>query len=186
MKNRRLLAGLSGLLLFFSFPVHGYGIVAWAALVPLFFALKDASPGGGFRIGFLAGFVAHIGIFYWIIYVVVHYGYLPVYAATGAMLLLAAYLSLYTACFAMGVVFLKGKGVPLFLSAPLVWTVLEFLRSHLLTGFPWGNLAYSQYLYTNAIQISDITGIYGITWAIVLVNAVLYDLLSERNQHRRL
>lgn len=185
-KKKLILTGLSGLLLFFSFPKYGNGIVAWAALIPLFFALKDATPRVGFRIGFLAGFIAHIGIFYWIVYVVVHYGYLPVYAGVAAMLLLAAYLSLYTACFAMGVVFLRGKGIPLFLSAPLLWTVLEFLRSHLLTGFPWENLAYSQYLYAKVIQISDITGIYGITFAIVLINAVLYDLLSARFRGRRL
>ncbi|EKD35482.1 MAG: hypothetical protein ACD_75C01894G0002 [uncultured bacterium] len=184
--RKLILAGLSGLLLFFSFPMYGNGIVAWAALIPLFFALKDAAPRAGFRIGFLAGIVAHVGIFYWIVYVVVHYGYLPVYAGIASMLLLAAYLSVYTACFAAGVVFLKGKGVPLFLSAPLLWTVLEFSRSHFLTGFPWGNLAYSQYLYTKIIQISDITGIYGVTFAIVLINAVLYDLMSARTQRRRL
>jgi apolipoprotein N-acyltransferase len=185
-KKELILAGLSGLLLFFSFPKYGNGIVAWAALVPLFFALKGVTPRAGFRIGFLAGFIAHIGIFHWIVYVVVQYGYLPVYVAVAAMLLLVAYLSLYTACFAMGVVFLGGKGIPLFLSAPLLWTVLEFLRSQLLTGFPWENLAYSQYLYTSVIQISDITGIYGVTFAIVLINAVMYDLLSSRSQGRRL
>ncbi len=185
-KNRLILAGLSGLLLFFSFPMYGYGIVAWAALIPLFFALKDTTPRAAFRIGFFTGFVAYIGIFYWIVYVVVHYGYLPIYAGIAAMLLLAAYLSIYTACFATGVVILKRRGVPLFLSAPLLWVVLEFIRAHLLTGFPWGSLAYSQYLYTKAIQISDITGIYGITFAIVMVNAVLYDLLSEKLKRRRL
>jgi len=186
LKNRRILAGLSGLLLFLSFPLFGYGIVAWTALVPLFFALKEATPRAGFRIGFLAGLVAHIGIFYWIVYVVVHYGYLPMYAGIAAMLLLAAYLSIYTACFAAGVVFLKQRGTPLIISAPLLWTLLEFLRAHLLTGFPWGSLAYSQYLYTKTIQISDVTGIYGITFAIVLVNTVLYDLLSEGLRRRRL
>ena len=185
-KKKLILTGLSGLLLFLSFPKYGNGIMAWAALIPLFFALKDATPRMGFKIGFLAGFIAHIGIFYWIVYVVVHYGYLPIYVGMAAMLLLAAYLSLYTACFAMGVVFLRGKGIPLFLSAPLLWTVLEFLRSHLLTGFPWENLAYSQYLYTKVIQISDITGIYGITFAIVLINAVLYDLMSARFRRRHL
>jgi apolipoprotein N-acyltransferase len=186
LKNNLILAGLSGLLLFFSFPMWGNGIMAWIALIPLFFALKDATPRAGFRIGFLAGFIAHIGIFYWIVYVVVNYGYLPIYAGVAAMLLLSAYLSIYTACFAMGVSFLKRKGIPLFVSAPLLWTVLEFSRSHLLTGFPWGNLAYSQYLYTSIIQVSDITGIYGVTFAIVLINAVLYDLLSEKRKTRRI
>ena len=185
-KRKLMLAVLSGLLLFLSFPKYGNGIVAWAALIPLFFALKDATPRKAFKIGFLTGFVAHIGILYWIVYVIVQYGYLPMYAGIAAMLLLAAYLSLYTACFSLGLVFLKGKGIRICVSGPLLWTVLEFLRSHLLTGFPWENLAYSQYLYANVIQISDITGIYGITFVIVMINAVFYDLLSARFRGRTL
>jgi apolipoprotein N-acyltransferase len=185
-KRNLTLAVLSGLLIFLSFPKYGSGIVAWTALIPLFFALKVAAPREAFKIGFLTGFIAHIGILYWIVYVVVQYGYLPIYAGIAAMLLLAAYLSLYTACFAMGVVLLRGKGIEIFVSAPLLWTVLEFLRSRLLTGFPWENLAYSQYLYAKVIQISDITGLYGITFAIVMVNAVLYDLLSARFRRRYL
>lgn len=179
-----MIAVVSGLLLFLSFPKYGSGILAWIALIPLFFALKDAQPKEGFKLGFLTGLIAHVGIFYWIAYVVIQYGYLPIYVGISAMLLLAAYLSLYTACFAMGIVFLRGKGIPLFLSAPLLWTILEYLRSHLLTGFPWENLAYSQYLYRNIIQISDIMGTYGISFTIVLINAVLYDLLSVRYQKR--
>jgi apolipoprotein N-acyltransferase len=171
------LAVLSGLLLFLSFPKFGSGILAWVALIPLLYALRNANPREGFKTGFLAGMVAHVGTLYWISHVVVQYGYLPVYVGIAAVLLLAAYLSLYTACFAMGVVFLRARGIALFLSAPLLWTLLEFARSYLLTGFPWENLAYSQYLYGNMIQIADITGIYGITFMIVLVNAVLTDVL---------
>jgi apolipoprotein N-acyltransferase len=103
---------LSGLLLFFSFPKFGSGILAWVALIPLFYALRDAKPGEGFKTGFLTGLIAHVGILYWISYVVVQYGYLPIYTGIAAVLLLAAYLSLYTAMFAMGVVFLRARGTP--------------------------------------------------------------------------
>ena len=179
--SSNLIAALfSGLLLFLSFPKFGNGILAWVALIPCFYALRDAKPWEGFKTGFLTGLVAHIGILYWISYVVVQYGYLPIYVGIMAMLLLAAYLSLYTAFFALGVVFLRRRGGTLFLSAPLLWTILEFGRSHLITGFPWENLAYSQYLYVNIIQIADITGIYGISFAVVMVNAVLYNLWSLR------
>jgi apolipoprotein N-acyltransferase len=186
ISSNLIAAVLSGLLLFLSFPKFGSGILAWVALIPLFYALRDAKPWEGFKTGFLAGLVAHIGILYWISFVVVQYGQLPVYMGIMAMLLLAAYLSLYTACFAMGVVFLRRRGGALFLSAPLFWTILEFARSHLLTGFPWENLAYSQYLYGNIIQIADITGIYGISFAIVMVNAALYNLWSFRFRKRYL
>jgi apolipoprotein N-acyltransferase len=179
-RKKLTVAAISGLLLFLSFPKYGSGIFAWIALIPLFFALKDVQPKEGLKIGFLTGLVAHVGILHWIAYVVVQYGYLPIYVGILAMLLLAAYLSLYTACFAMGIVFLRGKGIPVLLSAPLLWTILEYLRSHLLTGFPWENLAYSQYLSRNMIQISDILGTYGISFTIILINAILYDLLSDR------
>jgi apolipoprotein N-acyltransferase len=185
-RKKLILAVLSGFLLILSFPKYGSGIMAWAALIPLFFALKEATAREALKTGFLTGFVAHVGILYWIVYVVVQYGYFPVYAGIAAMLLLAAFLSLYTACFAMGVVFLKDKGIRLWISAPLLWTLLEFMRAHLLTGFPWENLAYSQYLYARVIQIADVTGIYGITFAVVIINAVLYDLFSARFRGRSL
>jgi apolipoprotein N-acyltransferase len=174
------MAILSGLLLFLSFPKFGNGILAWVALLPLLHALRNAKPREGFKIGFVTGLIAHVGILYWISHVVVQYGYLPYYVGIAAMLLLAAYLSLYTACFAMGVLFLRARGNAVFLTAPLLWTVLEYARSHLLTGFPWETLACSQYLFENIIQIADITGTYGITFAIVLINVVLYNVLTAR------
>lgn len=179
------IALLSGLLLFLSFPKFGNGILAWVALIPLFHALRDAKPREALKIGFLTGLIAHVGILYWISYVVVQYGYLPVYAGIAVMVLLAAYLSLYTALFAMGIVFLRARGHDLYLAAPLLWTVLEFIRSYFLTGFPWENLAYSQYLFGNIIQIADITGIYGISFAIVLINAVLYNAVTAQSRRRR-
>lgn len=186
-KSSNLIAVLlSGLLLFLSFPKFGCGIFAWIALIPIFFALRDAEPWEGFKSGFIAGLVAHIGILYWITYVVVQYGHLPVYLGIMATLLLAAYLSLYTALFAMGVVYLRRSGGTLFFSAPLLWTLLEFARSHLFTGFPWENLAYSQYLFRNILQIADITGIYGISFTIVMVNAILFNLWALRSRRRHL
>lgn len=175
---RMMLALLSGLLLIFSFPKFGNGFVAWVALIPLLHALRDATPREGFKAGFIAGLLAFCGILYWISNVVVQYGNLPYYMGLLAVLLLAAYLSLYPALFGAALSYLRKRRGTVFLWAPLLWTVLEFARSHLLTGFPWENLAYSQYLNANLIQISDITGIYGITFLIVLVNTVLEDFMT--------
>jgi apolipoprotein N-acyltransferase len=177
---------ISGILLFLSFPKFGSGIIAWVALVALIYALKDARLSEGFFLGLITGLICHIGILYWIIYVVVHYGNLPYYAGICAMLLLAVYLSLYTALFASGVIFFRQKNIPLVFAAPLLWTGLEYAKSHLFTGFPWENLAYSQYLYTPIIQIADITGIYGITFVIVMVNVIIYDVLTMKPGRKRI
>ena len=184
-QRRMMAAALSGALIFFSFPKFGNGLIAWFALVPLFYALNGETPSKSFKSGFVTGIIAHTAIFYWISFVVVQYGHLPFYVGIMVMLLLSAYLSLYTACFAAGVVFLQRRWNHFFLIAPLLWTVLEFVRSRIFTGFPWENLAYSQYLNKNIIQVADITGIYGISFVIVLVNLVIYETLKAGIANRR-
>jgi apolipoprotein N-acyltransferase len=51
-----------------------------------------------------------------------------------------------------------------FLLAPVFWVALEYVRSFLLTGFPWGIVGYSQFNRLHIIQISDMFGVYGISF----------------------
>jgi apolipoprotein N-acyltransferase len=173
-----IISSISGILLVLSFPKFGEGFIAWVALVPLLYALKDTRRlTEAFSLGLITGLLCHIGILYWITYVVVHYGKLPYYAGISAMLLLAVYLSIYIALFASGIVYFRNRGIPVILAAPALWTALEYSKSHLFTGFPWENLAYSQYKYLPLVQMADITGIYGITFIIVMVNVIVYDVI---------
>ena len=177
-KKDLLLSLLSGLLVCMSFPKVDLSFLIWIALVPLLYTIKDKDLPNAFRTGFAAGLVYNIGLVYWIVFVVVQYGQLPLYAGVSVMLLLVMYLSLYPALFCVGVVYFKKRGIGAVLVAPLLWTALEYLKAHLFSGFPWEDLAYSQHGYLSLIQIADITGIYGITFLIVLLNCVLYDCMS--------
>ena len=179
-KKQYALVLLSGLLLFLSFPKHGVAVFAWVALIPLLVALKDLRIGQGFRAGFITGLLYNVGILYWITFVIATYGNAPVYFGAAAMLLLAAFLGLFVALFAAGIVFLKKRGIPVIASAPLLWTCLEFAKSHLFTGFPWENLAYSQHSFLPIIQIADLTGFYGITFLVVLINVVIAELILRK------
>lgn len=180
-----VLSVASGILLFLSFPKFGFGFFAWFSLVPLLYALRGKSLSEGFLIGMISGLVYNVGIIYWVTLVVVRYGYLPFYFGVFVMLLLAVYLSMYVSLFSAGVIFFRGRGIPEIISAPLLWTCLEYGKSYLITGFPWENLAYSQYLNTFVIQIADITGIYGITFLVVFINCVFYDLISVHTEKKR-
>ncbi|HEX7415586.1 MAG TPA: hypothetical protein VF305_00180, partial [Smithellaceae bacterium] len=167
-KNAIGLAVLSGLLLFFSFPKYGSGFIVWVAFIPLFFALRKAtSITQGLILGFITGVVSYIGIIYWITYVVVNYGYLPLYLGIIIMLLLACYLSIYIALFAGGIVYFRKK-ISLYLVAPVLWVCLEYCKSYLLTGFPWENLGYSQYLNLYLVQFADILGVFGLSLLIIV------------------
>ncbi len=178
-------AFLSSLLLLLSFPKYGTGLFAWIALVPFLYSLRGKTVSQGAATGFWIGMVFYVGLIYWIVYVIVVYGNLPYFAGIVLMLLLAAYLSLYFGLFAAGIIYLKNKEVPLILSAPLLWVILEFTKSNLFAGFPWENLAHSQYLYSRIIQIADLAGGYGISFLIVLINVILYDLLTLRRKTKK-
>ena len=175
-----LLSVLSGVLLFLSFPKFGHWALAWVCLVPLLYTLRGRDMAGAFLLGLVAGLVYNVGLLYWVSGVVVQYGHLPLYLGIFIMLLLALYLSLYVSLFAAGVTYLGRRQIPLAVTAPLLWVLLEYGKATLLTGFPWGNLAYSQYLNLHMIQIGDLAGTYGVSFLLVLINAVLCDLIARK------
>ena len=63
---------------------------------------------------------------------------------------------------------------------PAAWTALEYARSHVFTGLGWNLLAYSQTAWLPVIQAADITGAWGVSFLIVLVNVTLSELLDSR------
>ena len=47
--------------------------------------------------------------------------------------------------------------IPLMMAAPILWVGLEYIRAHLLTGFPWYYLGHSQFRFLSLIQVADVT-----------------------------
>ncbi len=160
-------------LLTLSFPKADQGWLAWLALVPLFLAIRQAHPKNALMLGFLFGMVHNLGLVYWTVLTMHHYGNLPVYQAVIILILLAGYLSLFPGLFAAVLAWLRPKPSMLLCIAPALWCALEILRTHLFSGFPWALLGYSQYDHLWVVQSADLFGVYGISVVIVLVNAVL-------------
>jgi len=177
-----ILSLFSGILLFISFPSYDFHCFVWIALVPLLYALRGRTLSESFRLGLLTGLVYNVGVLYWVSFVVVHYGFIPLYLGIAITILMALCLGLYVSLFSVAVVYLRKRGIREIYAAPLLWTVLEFVKSYFLTGFPWENLAYAQYSNAWLIQIADITGIYGITFVIVLANCILFDMVTRRGK----
>jgi apolipoprotein N-acyltransferase len=164
----------TGFLLFLSFPgAAGFWPVAWVALVPLLLAIRNVSPGRAARLGLMAGMIHYVSLLYWIVIVLGKYGNLPWWVSVPALLLLALYMSSYLALFCVLVSRVwQQKEVLVVWAGPLLWVGLDFLRSFLFSGFPWQDLAYSQYKALLLIQTADLTGHFGVTFHIVLVNSV--------------
>ncbi|MBW2040121.1 MAG: apolipoprotein N-acyltransferase [Deltaproteobacteria bacterium] len=167
-------AALSGALLALSFPIFDLWPLAWFFLVPLFLCTRGKDGKDAFFLGTFAGVIAYLGLLYWIVVAVHRYGNIPLFLAIPILLLLVLYLSLYWGGFAyLCSYFNKKGGWAQIVAFPAIWVGLEYLRSFLLSGFPWALLGYSQYLNTPFVQIADITGVYGISFLLALISTLL-------------
>lgn len=136
-----------------------------------------------FLLGLAAGAVYFAGTLYWTSAVVRTYGDLSLplsIVATGA---LVAYMALYPALFALIVARLVGSMGPVaLLLSPAVWVAAELGRTHLLSGFPWVLLGYSQVQVVPVAQLASVLGVHGLSGLVALVNASLAHLALARGR----
>lgn len=173
---------LSGSLLALAFPGTGdQGWLALGALVPLLLAVEGAHWRRTGVLGFASGLIFWLATIPWIAPTMVRYGDLPGPLAVLVLLGLAGYLALYSAAFSalLSRIPLRSGALYVVVVASL-WVALEFLRTHLLTGFPWNLLGYSQQQNLPMIQVAAITGVYGVSFVVVAVNAGLARVLQVR------
>jgi apolipoprotein N-acyltransferase len=92
----------------------------------------------------------------------------------------AVYYMAFAAVYARLAGGLDARWVPLATAA--TWVAAEFGRARLLSALdflvsnPWGLLGYSQVGYDGVVQIASVTGVYGVSFAIVAVDAALVEL----------
>lgn len=168
------LAGAAGLLLTLAFPKTGISTLAWIALVPLFISIRNLPIKTSFRQGLVAGFVHYTTLLYWLLPTLTLYGYLPVYLSIALLVLLSFYLALYMGAFTALLSKFAKTPAHFIITAPFFFTVLEYVRSFFLTGFPWGTLGYSQHKNLTLIQFCDITGVLGVSFLLVFSNGVFF------------
>jgi apolipoprotein N-acyltransferase len=162
----------SGLLLWSAFPPVEWSWLAWGALVPLFLMVVQSGP----RLRLYAGAWAG-GLLFWSSSV--QWVRLTDPTAWVAWVAMAIGLSLWWPGFlALARFAVFRLRIPLMMAAPILWVGLEFVRAHLLTGFPWYYLGHSQFRFLTLIQVADITSALGISFLIAMVNAWVVDLLS--------
>lgn len=164
-------------LVFLSFPHHSHAGLMWVALVPFIWGVsKVRGFWASFFYGWFTAFLFHAGLFYWIYYTCVHGGGLSVGLAAAAWLGLCAVLSLQFACFGGSCYFLKKAGYFFPLLAACGFVTLEWLHQIIAfygLGFPWLMWGYSQWNVPAVLQLASYTGVYGISFFLILVNALI-------------
>lgn len=179
-----ILAAVSALLLLLSFPTFNLYPCAWIALIPFFIAITHATPWKTtFWISYLTGVLFFAVL---LLAILLLYPYANIFATALAYISLVGYTGLYFAIFAILMRFVPKHSTLLYtLAAAALWTTLEWVRSWMITGFPWGSIGYSQWNNPIGIQIADLVGVHGISFIIVLFNASIALLITNRHQWRQ-
>jgi len=167
------LSFLTILLLCLSFPPADLGFLAWIALVPWFILVVTEER-----------YVYLNALFIGTVFVFIQLSWLR-HVTYIAWILLSLYCAAYFLCFAFCTRFIIFRlKLPLVVVAPFTWVALEYIRSFFLSGFPWFFIGHTQYQYLPIIQVSDITGVYGVSFIIIMVNAGIADLILYIAVHR--
>jgi apolipoprotein N-acyltransferase len=103
------------------------------------------------------------------------HGALPWPISILMLLVLAAGMALYPALFGALLWRVVPVGSPrmLLVVAPLLWVGTEWLRVHVLTGFPWNLAGYAWDDWPVMLQVADVGGVYGLSALVVLCAAAL-------------
>ncbi len=180
-------AVLSAGLLELPFPLAGpmppwRSIFAFFALVPLLVAilspanLRGRHPlGRGFLLGYVCGVLWYAGNCYWIYATMRIYGGLSAWVSALMLAGFSLVLGLYFGIFAWGVVLLRRATGSLRLAlaaAPVLWVAIELAGARI-TSVPWDQLGYSQVDNTVLTLLAPWTGVYGISFVLVVANALI-------------
>jgi apolipoprotein N-acyltransferase len=194
-------AAASAGLLELPFPLAGplppwRSVFAWFALVPLLVAVLSAETLGSrnalrraFLLGYVCGVLWYAGNCYWIYDTMYIYGGLPAWASALMLAGFSLVLGLYFGIFTWAVVLVRRATGDIrwaLAAAPLLWTALDLAAARI-TSVPWDQLGYSQVDNTFLTHLAPWTGVYGITFVLIAVNALIAGgLLIERCRMRRI
>ncbi len=203
-KNAWLLVLLSAVLQILIFPLPNLYVLCWVAVAPLLVALLrtrkpetlqlqegmkllPANPWQAFLLAYVCGILWYAGNCYWICNTMRQYGGLNTPAAVGVLILFCLYLALYHGAFGLLVSLLASKKsfnqLALLLS-PAIWVAVELARTRI-TGFPWDLLGIAQVDNIPLARIATVTGVYGLSFEIMVVNAALAAAFLVRRAKRK-
>jgi apolipoprotein N-acyltransferase len=180
-----LIALAAGALNVFAFAPFGLWPLQIATMALVFWlVLRVPSPKRAALTGWAYSFGWTAAGVHWL-YISMHqYGGLPGWMAVIAVALLAACIALFSALAMAGSVWLKQRlslapAVVLLLVLPSAWTVSEWLRGWVFTGFPWVTSGYAHSAGPLA-GFAPLAGVYGLAWLSALIAGSVVLLLSKR------
>ena len=189
-------ATVAAVLLELPFPLAGpmpawRGVFAWFGLAPLLWAvlsertLEEPKPmRQAFLLSYWCGFLWYCGNCYWVRDTMARYGDMPAVAPTLLLIAFSLVLGLYFGLFGLALMLVRratGSTRWALCAAPFLWTAMELAASRI-TSVPWDQLGYSQVDNPLLSGLAPWTGVYGISFALVLFNSILVGLLYRKSR----
>ena len=163
-----LLSAIAGIATGLSFNFSFLAFLVWISLLPFIYAIGKTSSRQAAFCAAIFGFAYYLTALFWIGNV-----------TKLGLVLLIGYLSLYAVVFSQTSRRLLKKNFVI-ITVPALWVFLEFIKENVWCGFGWANLGYSQYKNLYFIQTADLFGVKLISFFIVMVNVLLWEVISRK------
>lgn len=162
-----------------AFPRTDWDGVAWLVVAPVLVIALARGPRTALGWGWLYGTVFFLVLLRWLGFTFQVYSAIPWPLMWAPIAALAAYCGLYVGAFAAALswIALRRSAALALAVSPFLWVAAEWVRGHLLGGFPWGALGYSQYQRLPVIQIAELGGVHAVSFVVLAVNAALAGCL---------
>src|SRR5260370_6682877 len=172
---RLVIGAVSGAALSLSYTGLYLSIYSWVCVAILLFSFFGARPRVAFGCGFLHGLLFALTSALWIATVLNVHGGLSIAGGWGLLLLIAIVWGIHFGAFGWGVHRLSRRNIVLAcLGAPFIWVTFEFIRAQSPEiSFPWDLLGYPASANLGLVQLTTITGIYGLSFLVAGFNALL-------------
>lgn len=176
---------LAGAVLTLSFAPFNFFPLAILSPAILLFLWLGITPLRAFWRGWLFGLGFFATGVYWVFISVNTFGNTTLFISILITIALIATLALFPAVngFFLNRYFPKINSAKILFAFPALWVLLEWIRSFILSGFPWLFLGYSQ-LNSPLKGYAPILSVYGISYAVALTSALLIYILLEAKKKR--
>ncbi|NOY70607.1 MAG: apolipoprotein N-acyltransferase [Deltaproteobacteria bacterium] len=175
-----LLVCLSALLFAAAFPKFSLSYCAFFCMIPFFAAIELSGGPAGRLLTAAAWTVAHIAFTAnWLfVALITHYG---VSLSTSLLFVgLFVFVPLFVlySCFVFAYRLLKTDSLFFYaIIVPGLWVLVEFTKSRFSFLIPWIDIGYAALPFSHFVQVADIAGVYGVSFILVMINAVLWRFI---------
>ena len=172
---RILFAALTGAGLSLSFTGLYFPLYSWVSVGLLLILVMTPKPRVAFACGFVHAIMFVLTSVPWIATVLSVHGGLSRAGGWGVLLLIAAAWGVLIGGFAWCVNRVAKQNAKLAcIAAPFLWVAFEFIRAHLPEiSFPWNLLGYPAAANMALVQLTAVTGIYGLSFVVAAFNALI-------------